>query len=98
MERLICPDVFDVEFARQLIKYLGGDIKKIIKNDCWNSLFEKFPELREKAENYFEEVEEGNPAYAAFRMVRDCGSDQKWADKVKDEFDEYTKNSRFNKK
>jgi len=74
-----CPDDFTLDFARNLVRYLGGDESKITNNDCWRSLGLKFPDLVQKAMNYFESDKTGNPSNAAYCLVYYCGAPLRWA-------------------
>ena len=78
-----CPDMFDVVFGRNLVRWLGGDASLVASGWCWKNFSRAFPQLRTKAEKYFAAANTGNPAWAAYRMVRDCDSDRAWAEKVK---------------
>ena len=74
MNKPICPDVFGVEFGRELVEYLGGDASIIEDDDCWKEFGKKFPELIEPAMRYFENATTGNPARAATNLVHFCGA------------------------
>ena len=77
-----CPDFFDVKFARRLVAHFGGDASKISDYDCWKSLGKKYRHLLPMAEKLFERATTGDPAWAAFCMVRGCGSKREWAEGV----------------
>ena len=77
-----CPDEFTTRFARELVKYLGGNPTPIKDDWCWKEFAEAYPELRQKAERYFESAKTGGPGYAAYRMVHDCGSSREWAERI----------------
>ena len=77
-----CPDIFTIVFARQLIAYLGGDAHKIRNNWCWHTFAINYPNLKEKAEQYFAEATTGDPAMAAYWMVKHFGSERSWAERV----------------
>lgn len=74
-----CPTIPDVHFGRKLIEYFGGNSSLIKDNWCWADFTEAFPELKEKIEKYFEKAK---AAYAAYCMVKYCGSDRKWAENI----------------
>jgi len=94
MKRPKCPNKFTIDFARELVKYLGGDPTKINNRDCWRSLVRKYPELREKAEKYFATAKTGDPARAAYLMCRACGSSREWAEGVNRKWKERRNNDR----
>jgi len=77
-----CPEEFTTDFGRQLVEYLGGDSAPIENYWCWKHFAKHYPELREKAERYFETATTGNPAYAAYCMAHYCGSDREWAERI----------------
>jgi len=79
-----CPeDEFTVEFAKELVTYLGGDSSKIDKeDDCWDTIRENFPNLIPKIKRYFEEAKAGNVPLGAYYLSRYCKVNPKWAMKV----------------
>ena len=79
MKRPKCLEYLDTNFGKELIQYLGGNPDLIEENDCWEEFAEKFPELKEKAENYFEEE---NSSEAAYWMYYFCNSSKEWAEKI----------------
>ena len=81
-ERPECPKFFTIEFARELIEYLGGDPTPIEDDWYWEEFARTYPELRKKAERYFESAQTGDPSWAACHMHRCCGSSQEWAERV----------------
>ncbi len=81
-EKPECPERFTVDFGRKLIAYLGGDASIIKDSWCWKDFAKHFSHLREKAEKYFEEAQEGDPSWAAYNMHVYCGSSKEWTEKV----------------
>ena len=79
---LECPDIFTVEFGRQLVAELGGDPSKIKDDWCWKQFGENFKDLVPKAEMYLASATTGNPAEAAYMMYQYCGSSREWAEGV----------------
>ena len=94
MNRPKCPEDFTVEFGKNLISYLGGNISLIEENDCWKEFSKKFPELKDKVEKYFEkclELQEGNVSQAAYYMCYYKISSKSWAESIIEKDD----NSRY---
>ncbi|MFH1742554.1 MAG: hypothetical protein ABIH23_26415 [bacterium] len=78
-KRPACPDEFTLDFARELVAYLGGDPTQIIEGDCWGSLGKKYAALMPKVMRYFERAKKGNVAIAAYSLCRDCNAPLDWA-------------------
>jgi|GEM_PF-3649779 len=69
LKRPKCPTEFRLGFARELVRYLGGDPSLIDDYDCWWSLAHKYPKLIKPALRYFETVTEGDPSEAAYSLA-----------------------------
>jgi len=82
MNKPDCPYDFDVEFGKQLVKYLGGDVSKVKKKDCWWDFAKKFPELLNPAMKYFEEATAGAPSGAAYYLMVYGAAPLEWAMRV----------------
>lgn len=83
MRKPKCPEFLDREFGKKLVKYLGGDASKIQDDWCWKEFALAYPELREKAEKYFEEqVEKIDMSIIAYCMCKWGGSSREWAERI----------------
>ena len=64
-----CPDDYNTaKWEKELVTHLGGDVSRIKSDDCWGDFCEKFPDMREKAIDFFSNAKTGNPAEAAYWM------------------------------
>ncbi len=63
-------------YGRRIVKKLGGDPSPIRIGWCWREFGEQYPELLEKAMEYFKGRKNNE---AAYYLVHDCGAPVEWA-------------------
>jgi len=81
-----CPNVFDIDFERELLGAMGADVSIIDDDGCpccfWVELAAQFPSYMKRIEQYLERATTGDPAGAVYSMVFHLGTDRAWAEGV----------------
>jgi len=70
----------NINFARQLLNFLGEDTSPIKDDWCWGDLYKHYGnDVRTKVEAFFSDHPH---SLAAYYMINYCGSDRKWAEPI----------------
>ena len=91
MQKPILPNdlefALDIKFSRQFVEDIGEDPTDIKDNWCWNDLYNRYPNLKSKVEEYIEkcnsnDVCSDNVCSAIYNMVETCETNGELAKKL----------------